>query len=35
MKEVAKYAVMGFLVSVIMAKVAKMTEKTAASAGGN
>lgn len=34
MKEVAKYAVMGFLVSVIMAKVAKLTDKTA-SAGGN
>lgn len=34
MKEVAKYAVMGFLVSVIMAKVAKLTDKTA-STGGN
>lgn len=33
MKEIGKYAVMGFLVSVIMAKIAKMTEKT--SAGGN
>lgn len=26
-KEIAKYAVMGFVVSVIMAKVAKMTAK--------
>lgn len=33
MKEVGKYAIMGFLVSVIMAKIAKMTEKT--SVGGN
>lgn len=29
-KEIAKYAVMGFVVSVIMAKVAKMTNKTEA-----
>lgn len=28
-KEIAKYAVMGFVVSVIMAKVAKMTKKEA------
>lgn len=35
MQEVAKYALMGFIVSVVMAKVAKMTEKTATSAGGN
>lgn len=34
MKEVGKYAIMGFLVSVIMAKVAKMTDK-AANTGGN
>lgn len=34
MQEIAKYAIMGFVVSVVMAKVAKMTEKTA-SAGGN
>lgn len=34
MKEIGKYAVMGFLVSVIMAKVAKFTEKKA-NEGGN
>lgn len=34
MKEVAKYAVMGFIVSVIMAKVAKMTSGST-STGGN